>query len=278
MVIRSHRLASATQRVTLVPLGDLQWSGDDEAIAYDRLERHIARCLTYPTPLFIGMGDYIDFASPSNRRRIDEAGLYDTAKQVIADATKALVDDLFARLLKGTRGKWLGMVQGHHHHPCKVAELKDGTAVHEDSDVYLAKKLNAPWLDEMGVIKLMFPGGGVVRVLALHGSGYSVYPWGPLNRLHRLQGFRVDVMLMGHQTKMAKSTADALEFPPDRDDVEDVPVKMVGTGGWMKGYVNGRRTYVSQAGLSPVTLGQPVIHIRPERYAGRWYAGITEES
>jgi len=279
MYVRTHKMKSATSRLTIAALGDIQWAADEEDIAYDLLEEHIGNCLEHPNPLFIGMGDYVDFASPSMRRALETHVTYDTAKKVIADASKHLVDDLYRRLLKPTRDKWLGLTQGHHHHQVKVSELKDGTVVMEDSDVYLAKLLNAPWLDEMGVVKLLFPGGGVFRILAMHGSGSSVFPWGPLIKLFRLMPhFQVDLMLMGHQTKKANDEVDRLIFPDDSDDIRHMTIKMVGTGGWMKGYINGRRTYVSTAGLGPVALGQPLIHLRPRIRKGQWDPMMTVES
>jgi len=279
MYIRTHKMKSATARLTICPIGDCQWAGDEEDIAYDLLEEHIGNCLEHPNPLLVGMGDYGDFASPSMRRALETHVTYDTAKKVIADAAKHLVDDLYKRLLKPTRGKWAGLTQGHHHHPVKISELKDGTAVMEDSDVYLAKLLDAPWLDEMGVIKVVFPGGGVFRMLAMHGSGSSVFPWGPLIKLYRLMPhFSVDLLLIGHQTKKAMGEVDRLEFPAESDDIRHMTIKMVGTGGWMKGYINGRRTYVSTAGLGPVALGQPLIHLRPRIRKGIWEPMMTVES
>jgi len=279
MIITTHRLKSATQRVTICPLGDIQWAGDEDDIAYDHLKQHIATCLDSFTPLFIGMGDYSDFASPSMRRALETHVTYDTARKVIADKSAALIEDLYARLLKPTRGRWLGLTQGHHHHPAKIGELKNGTAVMEDSDVYLAKLLRAPWLDEMGVVKLLWPGGGVFRILAFHGSGNSVFPWGPLVKLYRLMPhFSVDLLLQGHQTKKAVGEVDRLQFPEATDDIHHQTIKMVGTGGWMKGYIQGRRTYVSTAGLGPVALGQPVIHLRPVQRKGHWDAGMTVET
>jgi hypothetical protein len=145
--------------------------------------------------------------------------------------------------------------------------------------VYLAKRLKAPWLAEMGVIKLKFPGGGVIRILVLHGSGNSVFPWGPLIKLYRLMPhFHVDLLLLGHQTKKADGEVDRLIFPDDEDDIRHMTIKMVGTGGWMKGYIKGRPTYVSQAGLGPVALGQPIIHLRPRIRKGIWEPGMTVES
>ena len=279
MIIHTHTLKSATQPITIAPLGDIQWAGDEEDLAYDLLDTHISTALERPTPLFVGMGDYIDFASPSNREALENSRMYDTAKKVISNATKDLVDDLYARLLKPTRGKWLGIAQGHHHHPAKIGELPDGTAILQDSDVYLSKLLKAKWLDEMGIIKIIWPNGGVFRVLVFHGAGSSVFPWGPLMKLYRLMPhFHVDLLLQGHHTKKAMAEVDRLEFPVDSDEVKHMTIKMVGTGGWTKGYINGRKTYVSAGALGPVALGQPLIHLRPRVRKGVWEAGMTVES
>lgn len=258
MILHRHRLKSATTEVTLCPLGDIQWAGEPADIAYDHLEEHIVLCLAQPTPLFIGAGDYIDFASPTMRDALAKVN-YDTAQKVITDAVRALVDDLYARLLKPTRGKWLGLVQGHHHYGI-------GPPLNIDSDQHLATLLKTTFLEEFGYVKLEFGGPEyTVNFIVFHGSGSSVFPWGPLNRLYRLApNFTVDFLMMGHQTKKATADFDRIEFPdagPDR--LEHRSVRLFGTGGWSKGYINGRPTYVSRAAMNPVALGQPLVHIRP---------------
>jgi hypothetical protein len=276
---RHPEFKSETTEVTLCPLGDIQWAGDEEDLAYDRLVFHLETCLKHPNPLFIGMGDYIDFASPSNRERLAGARLYDNAKKVIAEASKRLVDDLYTRLLKPTKGKWLQLMQGHHHHQVVIGKNKQGEEISLDSDIYLAKKLNAKFGDEFGFMQLRWPGGHKFNIVAWHGKGSSVFPWGPLNQLWRMvPNFHADLFLMGHQTKKAKAETDRLVFPERGDKITHMNIKIVGTGGWTKGYINGRPTYVSIGALSPVALGQPLIHLRPRFWGGQWDAMMSEES
>jgi hypothetical protein len=267
-------LPTPTTEVTLAPLGDIQWAGDRHDLAYDHLVEHLEEALRQPGVLFVGMGDYIDFASPSNRESLRSAKLYDTARKVIASATTNLVDDLHARLLAPTRSKWAGLVNGHHHHPARVGEREtpegEKVDIYEDSDVYLAKKLNAPFLEEFGIVKLRWLDGEKVHkvnVLVFHGDGSSVFPWGPLNKTYRISpNWNADIILMGHQTKKAVGEYDWID--PEDDDVHGDRLNhrtrhLVGTGGWGRGYVEGKSTYVSQAALPPVALGQPFVHIRP---------------
>ena len=98
---------SKSRYVVVAPLGDIQWSGLRGSTARDHLRRHIDRCLKL-NAYFIGMGDYIDFASPSNRARLKNAMLYDTAMEVIEDAAGSLVDEVFEKFLKPTVGRWIG--------------------------------------------------------------------------------------------------------------------------------------------------------------------------
>lgn len=270
------------QEVTLCPLGDVQWAGDREDIAFDHLQRHIAKCLSQPHPLFIGMGDYVDFASPSNREALQQARVYDNARKVIQDATRKLVEEAYELIYAPTTAKWVGLVQGHHHF----------SVGGQDSDEYLCHLLQAPFLEEMGVVVIKWRTGnqlhGEVVAMAVHGDGYSVFPWGPLNKLYRFApNIHADILLMGHHTKKAHTDHDQLviETPEDGPDhLAHRPCHLVGTGGWGKGYVLGKPTYVSKAMYSPVALGQPIIHIRPRfddtthPLIKRWEPVITVES
>jgi hypothetical protein len=279
MILHKHLIPGDETEVTICPLGDIQWAGDREDIAYDHLQEHIAWCLSQPNPLFVGMGDYIDFASPSNREALAQARTYDTAKKVIAGATNALVDDVFEKVLKPTAGRWLGLVEGHHHF-----RTKEG----EHSDAYLARKLRTRFLEEMGVVNLKFGRAGSLNIVVFHGEGQSVFPWGPLVKLYRIApNFNAALFLMGHQTKKAVGEFDFIdaEFPEDaKPYLAHKTRHLVGTGGWGKGYIDGRPTYVSRNLYNPVALGQPIVHVRP-RYrtstttgVKRWEPRITVES
>lgn len=274
MILSEHIIESDTAEVTICPLGDIQWAGDERDLAYDHLREHIGYCLTLPNPRFVGPGDYIDFASPSNREALRGARLYDTARKVIADATKGLVDQLHKDVLAPTAGKWIAMVNGHHHFPTK----EDG-----DSDEYLAHLLGSPFAPDLvyGRIKWVNPRtgktAGLVKYVVFHGDGNSVFPWGPLTKLYRLApNWNADIMMMGHQTKKAMGEFDRMDWPDDGgpDRLEHKTVHLVGTGGWTKGYVPGRVTYISSAALPPVALGAPIIHVRP-RFRTSTSTGVT---
>jgi len=93
----------------VIPIGDIQWAGDSKQVALDQLKATIARGMEKDA-WFVGMGDFIDFMSPSNRQRITGAALYDSAMDVIDNAATDLVQELYEKVLKPTKGRWLGCV------------------------------------------------------------------------------------------------------------------------------------------------------------------------
>src|SRR6266705_2383914 len=110
-------------------IGDIQWAGRKNDVALESLNATIEDALSKEaegyTVRFIGMGDYTDFASPSNRARIAQADLYDNAIATIEDKAIALVHEIYALALKPTTGKWLGLVEGHHLFNLRTGKTTD---------------------------------------------------------------------------------------------------------------------------------------------------------
>jgi len=250
-------IKTGTKRLTIAPLGDVQWAGPKGATAEACIRRHIDWALSHDA-WFIGMGDYIDFASPSNRQRIRSAGLYDTAEEVLEDAAGSLVEQVYERIFKPTTGRWLGLLEGHH-----FFEFGGRT-----SDMLLAEKLKTRMLGTAAYIRLM---PADVTLLATHGNGGGIMPGSPANKLYHwatgLQG--ADVYLMGHNTK---DSANRLSRPRPRwkktPDLTHSDILLVNTGGFSRSNIPGHRRggivrgdYAEQGMMTPSPLTAPLIHI-----------------
>lgn len=246
-----------TQQLVVAPLGDLQWAGRFGPTARDHVRRHIDRVLEHEDAWFLGTGDYIDFLSPSNRERLDSAQLYDTAKAVIADKARSLVEEVYEGMLKDTRGRWLGLIEGHHYFQA------DG----ETSDQWLAEMLKAPFLGTSAYVRVM-PSG--VVLLVHHGVGNSVLPTGPLNKLyhwaHGMAG--ADVYLIGHTTKMSVARLSRPRPDWSARDLTHSDIFLVNCGGFSKSSIVGhsiggipRGDYAEKAMMTPSPLAAPLIHI-----------------
>lgn len=255
----------------VMPLGDIQWFGDPNEVALEKLRQHIAWGVERGA-WFVGMRDYIDAFSPSNRQRLKSAGFYDNANRVIEDGARHLVDQLY-EVLKPSKGRWLGLLSGHHY-----ADLRNGMT----TDQLLAEKLGTNHLGDCAYIRLAFRDpkthdAGDVLIWAHHGVGSGQSAAAPVQRLERLPAsWEGDIFLMGHMSKVAAAPLDRC-FPvwPQGNGVQEPrlyyrTVLLVGTGSFMKGYVEGRKegevhagTYVEKGMMRPVSLGAPVITVTP---------------
>ena len=272
-------------------LGDFQWAGKRaDGTALDRLQETIERALEAESRgievRFIGMGDYIDFASPSNRARLRSANLYDTATDIIDDKAMELTHEIYDLALKPTKGKWLGLVEGHHYH-----ELKDGTT----TDMRLCEMLEAPFSGTTGLIKIAFmwkgntAGGVPVTIWFHHGTGSGQTGYYPLTRLEKkaAEWEQIDVFAMGHTTKLVTEFQNKVypRWSPSLD-LAHRKVILIGTGGYSKAYVLGamqgripRGGYAEQRMLNAAIIGSPVLHLRPWRkHGGHTVLDMTAEA
>jgi hypothetical protein len=250
----------------LAPIGDIQFGSPGTDL--EKLRKHIRYCEGIGAN-YIGMGDYVDMMSPSNRRSYRAAALYDTT---LGSIEKYHLDHLekLKEILEPTRGKWLGLLEGHHY-----MELSHGGT----TDTELAKFLEAPYLGTCAVIRLRFrePSRAIdYLVYAHHGIGGGTDPLAKLIKV--APGFpQVDLFLQGHNTQVDARPLDSIEFYGAKGGLKmrEKKVLFVATGGFMRGYQQSSRegvygrpqgSYVEKAMMRPTTLGAPVIDITPRHF------------
>jgi len=254
------------QEVQVMPLGDVQIGS--EGVARKKLRNYINWGLEQKNVYFLGMGDYIDILSPSNRRAWQSAALYESVRQSMEDKAQEYVEN-FLELVKGSEGRWLGIVEGHH-----FFEFEDGTT----SDTRIAHGLGCAFLGTCAFVRLRFRGDGHKGRLACtlwvhHGAGGGLTPHSPLTRLlHVMHYFDADIYLIGHQTKKPAVKVPYLYMSskPPYQLIAKHKI-LAGTGGFSEGYMQGSQSvsgraqggYVEQRMLSPVALGAVLLKIRP---------------
>ena len=254
------------QEVLIMPIGDVQIGVP--ACDTDRLKRHVEWGLEQGA-LFLGMGDYVDIASPSNRRALKSVKLYDTVLSAVEDKADRDVR-AFLDAVQGTEGKWLGLLEGHHY-----VEFADGTT----TDTRLAQALATPFLGNCAFVRLSFLCPGSKKASSItatlwchHGAGGGARAGSPLNKLEPVViGFDADVYLIGHQHKKVAAPLDQLYMTKSRAPRLEQRTKLIAcTGSFLKGYCAGSRssgraggTYVERGMMMPLSLGGIVVKIRP---------------
>ena len=251
--------------IKIMPLGDIQLGS--QGCDVDRLQRHVdwgVRNGVY----FIGMGDYSDFLSPSNRQRLRGASLYDTAQQLIDEWHLRHLDQL-KDILAPTRGRWIGLLEGHHFHEFDAG----GT-----TDTLLAEYLGIPFLGTCAIVRLNFRDEANKRsvsahIWAHHGEGSGATVAAPFNKLERASSFveAADVLLMGHYHRAGALLINKLRVAGhSKPRLRHRTVALVATGSFLKGYQQGSRaagrasgSYVERGILPPTALGNVVVTLTP---------------
>jgi len=261
------------ESVTVMPIGDAQVGV--EAADLKRLKAHMEWGFHTKHAMFLGMGDYVDMASPSNRRTLKAAGLYDT----VTDALQAKAEEdikTFLSMTGYTKGAWLGLLQGHHY-----MDMADGST----SDIQIAEALRAPFLGDAAIVRIIFDKHLDVDGLPVkadiwchHGRGGGVGAAAPISLLEKTaRGFSADIYLMGHQHKKVATPIDELFYSRNGRMLHRTKL-LACTGSFLKGYLDnsmseGRAggTYVEKGMMTPVSLGGIVIEIGivKEEYGNR---------
>lgn len=247
----------------LLPVGDLQLGASGSDV--ERFKRHIDWGMQHPRVAFLGMGDYVDVASPSNRSELRGARLYDSVQDMLDEAAERQRQQFMA-LVAGTEGRWVGLLEGHH-----FFQFADGST----TDTRIAHELGTPFLGSCAFVRLVYRNGKHYTTCTIwchHGAGSSVKASGPLNRLENLvHYFDADIYLMGHMSKKVAAPLDQLYMSGTAPYRIKHRTKIIaGTGGFLQGYQQGsargqtaRGSYVEQGMMAPVALGGVAITITP---------------
>ena len=260
------------QQMLLMPVGDVHaWS---DGWPEDRFRDHIKWGVSQGA-YFLGMGEYLDFTSTSQRDILRK--LRGSQQKQLDGMLRTAVERL-AKLMKPSRGRWLGMLEGHHYH-----QFQDGTT----TDQYLCQLLDAPFLgtSTLMTVRLGRPSGGSdgcdVIIFAHHGCGSGGRKQGShLHKLEDLLGWiEADIYLMGHTHAKVTSPVDRL-YRTHGGYLYHRTKILARTGGFLRGYVAHEATertsttvpadtlrggYVEQAALAPSALGGIVLSLGYKR-------------
>lgn len=272
---KASRYAKALpwEPITIIPIGDIQYGaqGCDLTLLRETVARGIEQRAYY-----IGMGDYVDLMRPTGRRIITSTNLDDSTADMLEDKIDTMLDELMS-VLRGTEGRWIGLLHGHHWF-----RYRDGST----TDTRLAGRLRTRFAGTCALVRLFFqrPTGARKRcppsrslVLAYHhGHGFGQTVASPDAFLARLlQGFEADIYVVGHFSKLyvhPKRRAYMSHQSPY--NLEWQKKMFVSSGGYLDGYQVGAKSgnlpmdsYVAQRGYVPEAIGSPTIYITPKRGA-----------
>ena len=256
----------------LMPINDIQYDGPEGVADLKRLSRHLAWGMER-NALFIGLGDFIDFMSPSNRERYAGANLYTNARETV-DRMATILEDELMHVLAPTRGRWVGLFQGHHYF-----EHLDGTS----SDTRFAEALDTKYLGDsaLGRIRFRDKNGATaaIKVFAHHGSSATTAN-GAMTKLKGQKAFypHVRLFLAGHVPQLDHKQTTELDINDNEAPIiTATDTHYVVCGGFARSFKQGstfagrpQGGYAEKAMMGPATIGGAVIHLKPTNSRAGW--------
>lgn len=260
-------LTSYTQTYTstpdthyLLPFGDVHYKNPQHHA--ELWSEWLEWAKNKPRSMFIGMGDYLEWFSDSERRGIESINLHRSSKMTMDDFAKEICDSFFESI-SFMKGKVLGMLEGNHFY-----QFQNGMT----STQYLCQKLSCKYLGATGFIRIKFDyengnKGSKVDVFVHHGKGAARLVGSSLNTVQQMaECAEADIYLMGHDHKKSVGMSSRLKLTDGRTGLhlKDKKVLYARTGSFLKGYDPEKPSYVAKALLNPTDLGTVKIELTPK--------------
>jgi len=254
--------------IYVIPFGDIHYSS--KLCHREKFDEWCAWAAEKDNAYFLGMGDYDDLGSTSERKILNNRDLH--------EATIETLDDLYMRhtwelseKLKFMKGRIIGLMEGNHY-----GEFQSGiTTTQKMCDILGTKYLGVSAFVRLTLRKTNAKSthSSSVDIWAHHGKGASRMAGGSLNAVEHMAGAaEADIYLMGHDHKKSVAYATRLRLGESNRGVpklKERKILLARTGSFLRGYVPGKVSYVADRMLNPSNLGTVKIELTPRREGER---------
>lgn len=260
--------------IYLFPWGDLHRY--TEHCAEDKWFEFLDRVKKKKNTYFLGMGDYDDMLSASERNSIKSIDVHESTGKDLEKLFKQRIDNL-CKEIDFMKGKLIGLVEGNH-----FAELSSGITTTQR----MCETLDCKYLGASSIIRLRFiktgeMKGGEARcrnsldIFVHHGRGASRTCGGSINSVEKMCRIaEADIYLMGHDHQKTVTFINRLKLTPGTPTLDNRKILLGRTGSFLKGYIEDKPSYVVDALYPPTDLGTLKIELTPTRKGIRTYIAI----
>jgi hypothetical protein len=247
------------ETIYLIPFGDIHRFAPlcDE----DKWLEFLAWAKTKENCYFLGMGDYDEMLSYSERKSLLTAFFHDSTEETIDGIFRKNTNKLIDELLF-MRGRLIGLVEGNHY-----GVLQSGISTTQ----VMCDKLKCKYLGVSSFIRLSFKYGSkscALDIWAHHGKGAARLVGGSLNSVQQMMdAAEADIYLMGHDHKKAIGTKTKLTLSSGGNNfgLSHKKILFGRTGSFLRGYVPEHASYVAKGAMSPTDMGVLKIELTPKR-------------
>lgn len=245
----------------LIPFGDVHRSSP--MCDVDRWRGTLEWGKKKPRCYWLGMGDYDDLASASERFILNDRRLHDTTTKTL-NALYLKHTERFAKEIAFMKGRLIGLHEGNHY-----SVFENNTTTTQK----LAELMGCRYLGVSSFIRLRFSNPKTNDVICTdiwvhHGKSGGRTVGSSLNPVERMASTaEADIYLMGHDHRKSVGMKSRLRLIRREGGIKLVHRKIVlaRTGSFLKGYEEGVASYVVDGAYDPCDLGVIKIEMTPKR-------------
>jgi len=248
-------VTTLNEPIYLIPFGDIHRYAP--LCDVDKWLEFLAWAKEKKNAYFIGMGDYDDLASYSERKALLNANLHESTHATLDDIYRTRAQKL-AEEIWFMKDRIVGMVEGNH-----FGVLQSGMTTTQ----MMCDKLGCKYLGVSSFIRLQFPFGHKTYNIDMwvhHGRGASRLAGSSINAVEQMTGLgEAQIYLMGHDHKKSVAMKSRLYLAKDR--LRQKKILLGRTGSFLLGYVDNQASYVAKGAMTPCDLGVIKIELTPRR-------------
>lgn len=239
-----------------------------ESFAEDKFRKFVKDASEIPNAYFIGMGDYLDFASFSGNKRINSGDLHETEEEWINSRIKKDCDE-FIKMIEPISSRIIGLIGGNHQFT-----MSNGRT----TDQYICDKLNTKYLGWLSVIDIGFGMSHTglqnhCRIFACHKARGGRLLGSSINGVIDMANVigNADIYAAGDDHKRHVNTRPVLEIKQSSRSNTGFSIKekrqyFVRSGSFQRSYVKDTPGFAQSKLIYPVDLGAVRIDIKAARY------------
>lgn len=233
----------------LVPFGDVHFLAPLHAT--DAFDKWIESVSSLPNPVFIGIGDYTDLLSTSERKVLD-GNLHDSTNATLNDYFISCMDEFYTKI-EFMKGRCAGLLCGNH-----MTYLRFGSKTISSTE-YLCGRLGCKYLGVSAIVRLAAKFNSKtssVIVCAHHGRGGGRTLSSGLNPVVQMANSVPggDIFLQGHSHHRMVVPDQGLQYcGPGR--IVDRERWMARCGSFLKAYEPGEASYIVDIAGHPSSIG-----------------------
>lgn len=242
--------------IELFPFGDVHH--DTKGCDHERFKAYIDKSKKYDQKkcLYLTMGDLLDFASSSEKKKLWQNGLHETTIDRFDRMAKQDIKS-FCKIVEHIKGRTIGVIGGNHSWKFADGKYSDEVIAEELKSTYLG------WLSYIRVHVTMTnsTARSSFDIVACHGKAGGKLIGTSINQVDDLRKIfpEADLFIMGHDHKLSSTPAVSLYAYTDHANRKTVikqrEQRLLRSGSFKKTYTPNEESYEINRLYQPSILG-----------------------